>query len=319
MAQSVPPSGKLALRTLGGYCVVLAFVVLCGWYVVAHRGDFAFIAAVSLVELAVAGLFVLASYLIIAYQYHLFLRHFGLSPGLVELVAMTAGMLLGNLILPMRGGSGGLAVYLKRKHDLDFQAFAAIYGGTALLAALVNTGLALVGLFVLWSVHGFVQVPLAAFVLAVFGSCLYLGLFPPEIGPRRGIVGRVLEAAHSWHALTQNRGLLMELACSFLVLALVLWFSFYFIYRAIGMQVSLSAVLITSSLGGIANLVPITPGSLGIFDAVVIQVPQLFGVDPARSIAGALVFRALSFFWGLVLGLPGLVYLLRAKDVQTGT
>jgi uncharacterized membrane protein YbhN (UPF0104 family) len=304
------------LRTLGRYVFLLAFVLLCVWYVVAHRADFAFIAAVSVPDLAAAGVFVLTTYLIIAYQYHLFLRHFGLTLGFVELIAMTAGMLLGNLVLPMRGGSGGLAVYLKRVHALDFQAFGAIYGGTALLAALVNTGLALLGLLVLWWLHGFVHVPLAGLVLAVFGACIYLCLFPPKLGPGRGLVGTVLEVTRSWHALTQNRRLLAALSFSFLVLALDLCLAFYFIYRAMGMRLSLSAVLITSSLGGIANLIPITPGSLGIFDAVVIQVPQLFGVDPARSIAGALVFRAMSFAWGFLMGLPGLLYLFRTNTAK---
>jgi len=44
---------------------------------------------------------------------------------------------------------------------------------------------------------------------------------------------------------------------------------------------------------------------------VVIELPQLFGLDPARSIAATLVFRALSFLWAFVLGIPGLVYLVK--------
>ena len=49
------------------------------------------------------------------------------------------------------------------------------------------------------------------------------------------------------------------------------------------MPLSASAVLITSSLGNIANLIPITPGSLGVFDTVMIQVPQIFGLVPPHS------------------------------------
>jgi uncharacterized protein (TIRG00374 family) len=76
--------------------------------------------------------------------------------------------------------------------------------------------------------------------------------------------------------------------------------------------VSLSplATLTVSSLGSVANLVPLTPGALGIVDAVVIQIPQVFGLEPSRAVGAAIVFRALSFAWTFVLGLPGLLYLL---------
>jgi uncharacterized protein (TIRG00374 family) len=89
--------------------------------------------------------------------------------------------------------------------------------------------------------------------------------------------------------------------------------AFYLIYGALGMPLSASAVLITSSLGNIANLIPITPGSLGVFDTVMIQVPQIFGLDPARSIAATLVFRVLSFFWAFLFGIPGMIYIFRVQ------
>jgi uncharacterized membrane protein YbhN (UPF0104 family) len=69
--------------------------------------------------------------------------------------------------------------------------------------------------------------------------------------------------------------------------------------------------MITSSLGNIANTVPISPGSLGVFDAVTIQIPQLFGIGAAESISATLIFRALWFIWGIGLGLPGLLYMAR--------
>ena len=77
------------------------------------------------------------------------------------------------------------------------------------------------------------------------------------------------------------------------------------------MPLSLSAVITTSSMGNLANLVPVTPGSLGIFDVVVIEIPQLFGLDPARSFAGTMVFRVLGFLWAFLLGIPGMVYILK--------
>jgi uncharacterized membrane protein YbhN (UPF0104 family) len=302
------------LRSLIGYGIVLGFAALCGYYLVAHRGDFAFVATMSLPELAAAGLLVLLMYLINAYQLGLFLKNFGLSPGHMEMVAITTAMLLGNLILPMRGGSGGLAVYLKKVYGLDFQAFGAIYGGTAVLIALINTGLAMAGLVALMWSYGFVNPILSLFVVLGFAASVYLSIFPPPVAwEGKGMCAPILEAAHSWHLLTKNRPLLARQITAMLAISLSLAAAFFFIYRALGSPLSLSAVVITSSVGNVAGLVPLTPGGLGIVDAVVVQIPQIYGLDPARSLAAALVFRVLCFAWACALGIPGMFYAFRAS------
>lgn len=295
------------------YSIVVVFFLVCGWYVYAHRQDFHFLLSASLSEMALSALLILTAFLISAYQSGLFLQSFGLSLGFMELIAVTMGMCLGNLILPMRGGTGGLAIYLKKVHGLNFREFAVIYGGTALLIALINTGLALVGLIVLYLVAGFFHTALSLFVAALFSVSLYLSIYPPPTGWNGGgFWGAVAQSVDSWRSLTRRRDLLARLAVSFLFVALALTGSFYFIYRALGAPLSVLAVLITSALGNIANLFAITPGSLGIFDAVVIEIPQSFGLDPARSIAAALVFRLISFLCAAVLGIPGLVWLVRS-------
>lgn len=305
-------AGGSLVRDALGYCIVAVFLALCGYYVYSHRQDFAFLARVSILEASAAGIMVLFSYAVNVYQMSLFLGKFGVTPGAAELTALTNGMILGNLVIPMRGGTGGLAVYLKKVYSLDFQAFAVIYGGTALLTVLINTALALAALGILSVSHGFSNPALSIFVLCIFVGCVYLSLFPPPVRWRRGgILGTAFRAAHSWHMLTRDRPLVLRISASMLIVSLAVMMSFYFVYRSLGMPLPLSAVLITSSLGNIANLVPITPGSLGIFDAVTIQVPQLFGLDPARSIAGTLVFRLLTFMWAAILGIPGLIYIVR--------
>jgi len=312
-------SQRSLIRSVLAYGIVAAFVILCAHYVFEHLQDFAFVAAVSFPAIVAAGILVLVSYVLNAYQLSLFLKNFKVSLGFTELMALTTGMLLGNLLIPMRGGTGGLALYLKRVHDLDFGSFAAIYGGTAVLIALINSGMAIVALVLLGWLHNFSHPLLSIFVVGIFACCLYLSLFPPPIRWKRsGLLGLAFRAARSWHLLTRNRRLLLALALSFLAMSFSLMSAFYLIYGALGMPLSASAVLITSSLGNIANLIPITPGSLGVFDAVMIQVPQIFGLDPARSIAATLVFRVLSFFWAFLFGIPGMIYILRVGKVNRG-
>ncbi len=288
------------------------FFLLCGCYVWSHRTEFAFLPAVSLPDLVAAALLTLLSFVVNAYQLSLFLGKFRVTAKPVELMGLTMAMILGNLVLPLRGGTGGMAVYLKRVHQLDFHLFATIYGGSAILVALINCGLALAGLVALRVWYGFSHTPLSVLVSVTFLCCLLLCLYAPSVrGRGAGIAGFVLGAVRSWHELTRDRRLLAYLAASHLGLAFLLAVSFSLIYRALGQPLSWGAVLVTSSLGSIAALVPITPGSFGVFDAVVIQIPQLFGLDPPRALTAALVFRAICMVWASALGLPGLWWLVR--------
>lgn len=301
-----------------GYAIVVAFVLLCGLYIWSHWEEFAFLSRISFGGTMAAALFVLSSYVLNVLQMHLFLAKFGLKLGPAELTAITNGMILANLVIPMRGGSGALAVYLKKAHGLNFSAFAAIYAGTALLVALVNTTLALIALGLLWTLYGKFYPVLSLGIALLFGLCLYLSVFPPPVTwGREGLIGLISRPAHSWHLLTRDRRLLAHVSFLILLISLCLAGAFFFIYAAIGAPLSVSGVIVTSSLGGIANLLGITPGSLGIFDAVTIQIPQIFGLDPARAIVGTLVFRVLTFLWACILGLPGMTYMTVRRHAPT--
>jgi Mg2+-importing ATPase len=109
--------------------------------------------------------------------------------------------------------------------------------------------------------------------------------------------------------MTRDRALLVKCSAALIVVLLCITGSFYFLYRALGLPLPFSAVLVTLGVGNIATLVPITPGSLGIFDAVTIQIPLFFGLDVARAISATVLFRTIFFAWAFVLGIAGFIYL----------
>ncbi|MBI5248771.1 MAG: flippase-like domain-containing protein [Desulfomonile tiedjei] len=306
---------------VAGYSVMLIFLVLCGNYVYSHIQEFAFIATVSLPDLGVAGLLILLNFGVGALQLDLFLRHYGVCLRYTELMALTGSMCLGNLVIPMRGGTGAMALYLKRVHEFNFGAFGVVYAGTALLTVLVNTAYALVGFMVLYVRYGMLQPALSILVACLFALCCYLTVFPPLlIAKDRGWLRPIFEAANSWHFLTRRRPLLLRLTLLLALTPLSLTGAFYFIYQGLGKALSVDAVLITSTLGNLANLVPVVPGSLGVFDTITIAIPQLFGLDGPRAVCATLTYRVLFFFWALLWGIPGGLYLLsslRSRKLQS--
>lgn len=277
---------------------------------VSHAQDFYFIVKVSSPELIFAAFFILVGFSATCYQLDLFLRRFNLKLGPIELVAITHAMMLGNFVIPMRGGSGGLAVYLKKVHNLNFTAFAVIYGGTALLVALINSLFALLALMSLFLMTGYFSVALSAVVTSLFTCSLLLTFFPPKAGPGAGWLRmRIVQMVDSWRTISSDRRLLATLTLSLSVLSLTLVMSLFFIYRSMEYPLSLEATIVTSSIGSIVNLVPLTPGSIGVFDIAMIEIQTIFGLTIAQSIAATIIFRTLTFSLTVIIGLPGLIYM----------
>jgi uncharacterized membrane protein YbhN (UPF0104 family) len=293
---------------------VVLFIALCAYYIVSHRDEFSFLRTVSIPYLMVAAGFVLVSYFLTGYQLGLFLAKFGLRIGLLERLTLTMGMLLGNLVFPLRGGTAGLAVYLKTVHRLEFESFALIYGGTALLVGLINSAAA-AGALVYLAVEHHSYYPSLTVLTggALFGS-LYLVLLPPAtLSTDQGILGSLARVSQGWQNITLDKNLMKGLVASTVLIVITLIGAFYFIYGAIGSSIAFSAIVMTSSIGNIANLVPITPGSLGVFDTATIKIPQLFGIDVAQSLAVTIILRSLCFGWALLLGIPSTFYLMKKR------
>lgn len=300
---------RSGLKTLVGPLLVIALAVLCGVYIRRHFDEFTFVRSLSGPDALLGAGFLLAAYLVSVWQFGLFLNHFRVYPGILEVIALTMGMCLGNLVTPMRGGTGAAALYLRKVHNLDYASFAVIYAGAGLLTVLINSGLALLGTFFLYVSTGFFHPPLTALIALLFLGCLALCVFPPTMmNPKSRLSKKIAEAVNSWRALTREVSLLLKISGAFVLISMCLAASFYFIYEALDAKVSLFGALIISSLGNIANLAALTPGALGIFDATVIQLPRELGLDAPRAVTAALMFRAFSFLWPALLGLPGIAY-----------
>ncbi len=219
-----------------------------------------------------AALSVVAAFIAGMFQLKPVFDHFRLPMRFWELAAVSTTSSLGNLLLPMRGGSAALAIYLKKVHGMRYGDFSLIYAGTGVLTVLTSSALGLIALGVMFVDSGFFEIPITVLVVALFGLCMVLILFPPRLASQPGrIVGVVAASLNGWRALTADRLLLVKCSAALIVVLLCFTSSFYFLYRALGAPLPFFAVLVTLSMGNIANLAPITPGSLGIFDLVTIK------------------------------------------------
>ncbi|CAB4873050.1 unannotated protein [freshwater metagenome] len=117
----------------------------------------------------------------------------------------------------------------------------------------------------------------------------------------------VRHIGHRLEELAADRALLARVAgwaaANWLLDAASLWV----FLRAYGQSVSIDGLIIAFGIANIAAVIPITPGGLGVIEALLISALVGFGIPRATATLGVASYRLSQFFFPILLG--GLLYL----------
>ena len=249
----------------------------------------------------------------------LFLREFAIKFGIhltpKEWFGLSIVTTMGNYITPLSGGMIARAAYLKQKHAFPYAQFATLLASNYLVNFWV---IGVVGLFVLLTlgeaVHAFWQV--LVFFAAVVIAISTLILFPPKRLPWNNRVARVVNTSLvGWELVKSDLLLLAKLAIYTLVNILLSGLSFWVAYDAVGSSISFRAALLVGLLAFFSILIKVTPGNLGIQEAVVSLSSGLLGTGMEQGFLVALLIRAATLAWAFTLG-PIFSLLLTQKVIE---
>lgn len=242
-------------------------------------------------------------------------QHFGVRLRFVEWYGMLVFTNLLNLVLPARADMVFTAGYLKTMHGLSLANFAAMTYGNAVLFASVMVVEALLGLaYIAWDI-GYWSAQVIAFS-AVMGVLAIALLLLPAL-PIRGdgrIAGGIRRALDGWHSLRQAPRLLPRLACQMVLGSVIFAAWMYMSYRALGFDVDVARVLVAGVVVQLSFLVVLTPGNLGIREALTGFVSQLIGLGFSEGVIVTLLQRAVSLLVFCVVG--GLFGLLLSRALR---
>jgi len=217
-------------------------------------------------------------------------------------------------LTPGRSGEAIRALWLQQRCSIPVSV------GLAALAAERMTGL-LAGLLLL---VGFLSgsAPLAlALVLALVAGLFWVVTHPallsqlgsalPSTAPQglKGIPLRLLR--HFFQVLSQARRLL---TLQGLVLgigtALFTWMLesslLWFLWHCLGSSVGLHAAVVVRVAMGMAGVLSLFPGGLGVGDGTALGLSLLYGLKPEQAIGATLIFRLLTLAYPVGLGLIAL-------------
>ncbi|MBX3056484.1 MAG: flippase-like domain-containing protein [Anaerolineae bacterium] len=216
-----------------------------------------------------------------------------------SLAYMTA---LFNYIMPFSGGMLIRATYFKLQHRIAYAQFAAWLAATYFVIFFV-TGV--VNAVLAWWLA--TAVPAAWFLVAFFlmmaGGILILLLIPSFRFPANNRLFRLANTAlDGWDAIKTDRRLLMRLTLFTLLLFLSNGLSFWLAYRSLGIAVSWGAAFIVSLANIYSAVVSLTPGNIGLQEAMVSLLSQLTGAGIEESLLTILLVRVTTLVSVFTLG-----------------
>jgi uncharacterized membrane protein YbhN (UPF0104 family) len=296
------PRARRRLETLLPYS--FSIFVLCGFaiYLYLNAARFRQLLEVSLAEvLSLCGLVLVAIFLKGVIN-HVFYRRLGTAVGLGEGIGLAIVNTMSNQ-LPFAGGLVAKALYLKKRHQLAYTRYAS--ATVALYVCFVSSNglLGIAGLAYqrlagnpvpLLLVLGFSAMTTT---ILSFRIPVNLNLLPDRWEQP------VTKLMDGWQLLKENRRLAAEVVGLQTILTGVAAVRLWIAFRALSQDATLNQCILFSSASILTRLVSISPGGLGVREAIVASVASVLGFDLGVSAVAVGLERLVSLPINIGLGI----------------
>ena len=204
-----------------------------------------------------------------------------------------------NLITPFRGGAAARAIYLRKKHDFPYVHFLATLSAIYILIFLISS---LTGIFsMLTLVEKSYPILL---ILSVFTVFLFtIIILSPKIKENSNKwLNRFIKVINGWHLIKNNKKIITITIIISLIQVFLTALNNLIAYQIFGIQITLAKALFIAAISNLAIIIAITPGNLGIGDAINVFTANIIGIPLTEAIAATILLRAVNLAIIFILG-----------------
>lgn len=300
-----------------GILRILLFWIVLGsllYYLFDRPGIFESIMGVSLAWIAILPILGTFTLLLIGLVLKTLLFPFKIYPATLECFGISCLTAAGNCLTSVGGGTVGKAVYLKKKYDFPYPAFAA----STLVAYILDILCAsLLGIVVvifsgnIWEDWGWK-------VLSVFMSTGLVASF--LIAFRKNFTSHdrmflkpLADISEGWDVIAKDKSLIANICLLVFVIHILAAVELFVGYTAISARIGISEVIIIVVVSSLSGIIRITPGNLGIQEAVVASSSFFLGIGFEKGLLAAGLVRVVAvsmifLYSGIYsIGLSGLI------------
>lgn len=291
------------MKKLLSLTVFLACAFFIYSYVRAHLSDFSVISGISLPYVLLIGCAALAGLVVNGLFVKIVTGSFGIDLRFSEHFSISVMTSFGNLFLPMKGGAGIRAVYLKSRHGLDYSYFLSGLGANYLIILCVSSVAALACLTLLYLSAGAFNLAITLVFLSVAAMSLWAIVFPAPgfswvpTGWLREQAGLVMSG---WRIIRKDNKAVIRLYCLGALNLLIGFVATWLEFSAFGMKdahgngIGFLQAAIFSSIGSMSVIISVTPSALGIRETLLMFCSRFLGITPAQALAVSLLDRSVN-------------------------
>ncbi|MDY0097092.1 MAG: lysylphosphatidylglycerol synthase transmembrane domain-containing protein [Candidatus Dojkabacteria bacterium] len=210
---------------------------------------------------------------------------------------------IGNYLLPMRAGAVFRATYLKKKFNFDYSNFLATLYGYYIVFFLTNAILAFIVLVFKSFIFDQTYISLILFFLAVIvGMVVLIFLrfpFKKIFKQKSGIIFKVISFLEKflggWDLIVRNRKLFIQLMLLAFANVFVNILVIYLQFISIEKVGNILDIILYTCISGVSLLISITPGSLGLREAILLITSKSLGLSQIEVMQLAFLDRGIMF------------------------
>ncbi len=277
--------------------------VLFIYYIINNADDFRILAKIKPIYIfGLLGIFILNTmcnglinkYLLEPFNVYLsFKEWFGL--------AVTTSFY--NIITPFRGGALSKAAYLKKKHRFSYMRFISSMIGVYVIQFWIISLVGLLTIFIVaFKYHAFSWIILLLF-LGLFSMLTGVIFFKIRLPSHKNkIIDKIFEIGNGWNLIREKKKILIISSIIILVQIILGALNSILLYSAVGVKINILQAIFLTTIGMVAGLASITPGNLGISEAVGVLSALVLGITPTQSLSAGILGRVVTVITLFILG-----------------
>lgn len=289
-----------------------AVIILLLWYLTSHRQELKeAVLKLTLVQLLALYVLLLLQAVSSACVVRSLLGALQTTTGLWDMFLLQNASVLLNYV-PMKFGTLFRANYLKRHYGLAYAHFGTFFVYLMLLMTATAAAVGLIALATVYGISVYERKVLALIFLVALACSLSLIFIPLPTPTGSSKLGTVLRRFLSGRREIKRckRALVVStilLTANFIMTSVRLWI----IYTGIGTQVHPAGFLVLGTLGFVVLFISLTPGALGIREAVLGCGAIALGIPLEVGILAAMIDRAVVLSYAFAVGGISSIYLWR--------
>ena len=285
---------------------ILVLVILIGWfwvYFFQNIDEFRQIKIVNAFYIVPLGILFIFSLINNGLILKYFLIPFGIKLKFKEWFGLAVITSMGNYLTPFRGGAVARAVYLKKIHQFSYTHFLSTLAGMYVVIFLIYSFIGILSVFFLHQFLGIFNVLIFIVFLGLFLFLLGIVIFSPKIQETKfPFLNFFINIINGCHLTKSDKkvvgiiGLISLINVGIMVLMMFLGF------RVFGIEIPLLSVLFLSIVSTLGLFISITPGALGIKEAIVAFTAVVINIPISQALTVSILDRVVGLGIIFILG-----------------